>query len=1123
MRVDTYMKRIRTHLADRFREGQVVSAPILPPAAEALLLCSLFADAKRTIIWIGDGNHALERMHRDLLTLAADPNELCFFPAREALPPAPPDPDITGQRLSTLQALRTHPRIVTTCIQALLQSTCSPTTLADNALVLSVGHSADLDETREHILALGYAAEPEVVQKTQTAAKGGLLDVWPPTTAWPHRIEFDGTTIASIRAFHPGTQRSQGKTRSLTIPPAAEVGDQRSGIRDQRSGVGDQRSAKTANTRSPQSSSQELYQPPDAFPPCSLIQHIPHNALIIWSDHDSIREHAAAYEDTTAEASSTLFAYPTLSSHIRHSSLFHELFLETATTEAPLIDTGPLPAVLELPHHSLQPDVVQSMRQHFLDQLEHRAETDGYTVRLYLDTEGSLDHIRALLKHTTSLTLHMGHLSEGFLSSALKLVVVAESDLYGRRRRSAGRYDPSPHTARPSGIRGQRIVELSDIEPGDLVVHLHYGIGRYQGLNEIRVSGQLQEVLTIEYADDARLYVPVTQAHLLSRYVGMSRRSARLHRLDGKRWSREREAAEASVRDLAASLLQIQAQRNLLPGTAYPPDTNWQHEFEASFPYQETPDQERVIAEIKRDMESTRPTDRLICGDAGYGKTEVAMRAAFKTVMAARQVAILVPTTVLAQQHFETFSERMAPYPVRIEMLSRFRSRGQQREVGKGLADGTVDIVIGTHGLLQPGIHFKQLGLVIIDEEQRFGVTHKEWLKQIRALVDVLTLTATPIPRTLYMSMTGARDMSLLQTPPRERLAIETIVAKNTDSVIRRAILREINREGQVFFLHNRVMTIEHVRRRLEALVPEARIEFAHGQMPAAELANTMQRFSNGDFDVLVCTTIIESGTDIPRANTMLIDRADRFGMADLYQLRGRVGRSRHKAYAYLLIPTHGHIDSDARKRIQAIRKHSALSAGFSLALRDLEIRGAGNLLGSQQSGHISAVGFGLYCQLLRRTVESLKGEEHRPVIDVDCRIDFVHLAPDATHEATGAFLPYTYVEDEPLRIALYRRLAEAATHEDIDELYVELRDRFGPLPPHVARLLELARIRICCAEKHIQTVETRDNKLMLRQNGTYIMEHQHFPRLTGDSPDAQLAYIIAYITALPRTAQEGP
>ena len=543
----------------------------------------------------------------------------------------------------------------------------------------------------------------------------------------------------------------------------------------------------------------------------------------------------------------------------------------------------------------------------------------------------------------------------------------------------------------------------------------------------------------------------------------------------------------------------------------------WQREFEGAFIFEETPDQLRAISETKSDMERPKPMDRLICGDVGFGKTEVAIRAAFKAVMGGKQVAVLVPTTVLAQQHFNTFRERMADYPVRIELLSRFRTHREQQRVVRDLAAGAVDIVIGTHRLIQSDIGFKELGLVVIDEEQRFGVLHKEKFKRLRTLVDVLTLSATPIPRTLYLALTGARDMSTIQTPPHDRLPVETIVAQYDERVIRDAIQRELNRGGQVFFLHNRVMTIETMRSKLQTLVPHARIVVGHGQMESDELEEVMTKFVNGEADVLLSTTIIESGLDIPNANTIIIDRADRFGLSDLYQLRGRVGRYKHQAYAYLLLPRHASLLTDVRKRISAIRQYSTLGSGFKIAMRDLEIRGAGNLLGSEQSGHITAVGFELYCQLLKQSVSALKGEKVKPRVEVSVKLDFLE-AEDVKRETSSvnhASLPHNYVTEPQHRIEIYRKLAQANEKSALESLRKELRDRFGPLPPAVELLLQVAELKILASEKSVTIIEVKDDKLMLTRHGDFITLGGKFPRLTKKQTGARLKEIKKLILAI--------
>ena len=665
-------------------------------------------------------------------------------------------------------------------------------------------------------------------------------------------------------------------------------------------------------------------------------------------------------------------------------------------------------------------------------------------------------------------------LSGGFETEGLAVVTRSDTVFAHRRRlRSSG----------AAGGAGSRISEISELEPGELVVHLDYGIGRFRGSTEIEADGRRSEVFTVEYADGALLHVPVTQAHLLSRYVGVKGVQVNLHRLDGKRWMKEKVAAQRAVQDLAASLLETQARRAVAPGVAYDVDGVGCAEFEAAFPYEETDDQAKAIAAVKDDLAAAKPMDRLLCGDAGYGKTEVAVRAAYIVAMNGRQVAVLAPTTVLAEQHFETFTQRFSGTPLRVEAVSRFQSPEARRGTLERLASGAADIVIGTHALLGASVRFKDLGLVVIDEEQRFGVRHKEHLKRLRTSADVLTMSATPIPRTLYLSMTGARDLSLLRTPPRERVAVETKIVRDSDATICAAIRHELARGGQVYALFNRVATIELYARRLGMLVPEARIDVAHGQMPAGELAEKMRRFQQGRTDVLVCTTIVESGLDIPRANTILVDRADRFGIADLYQLRGRVGRSSRQGHAYFLLPAEGSIDSDARERLAALRKHGGFGAGFNLALRDLELRGAGNLLGSEQSGHIAKVGFGLYCQLLQRTIAGLRGEELPLLVDVTLDLDFLELSPGSANPASGACLPYDYVEDEAQRMGFHKRLAEASDVATVRKLRRELGDRFGRMPKAAQRLTRLAELRVLCAEKGLRRVEVHGTKVVLRRS----------------------------------------
>jgi transcription-repair coupling factor (superfamily II helicase) len=757
--------------------------------------------------------------------------------------------------------------------------------------------------------------------------------------------------------------------------------------------------------------------------------------------------------------------------------------------------------------------LVEAKRARFSARLkEWRAS--GSRIVIYFQTEGEIERFREIMGDLEGIELVEGTLPRGFAFPDGNLVVLSAAELFGRYTAHGRRR--LQRAEKLSRNRAQ--IDFSELNEGDLVVHLEHGVGRFLQLMRVPTqSGGMQEVLALEFANESKLYVPLEQAYLVSRYVGVGKKSPPLSSLADAKWTRAKKNAVASIFDYAGKMLAVQAERETQLGHGFGPDTKWQSEFEHSFPYRETPDQLTAIAATKRDMEQPRSMDRLICGDVGFGKTEVAIRAAFKAIMEGKQVVVLAPTTVLAQQHFETFRQRMLDYPVRIEMLSRFRSHAEQRKVLQLLRKGGVDIVIGTHRLISGDVIFKDLGLVVIDEEQRFGVLHKEKFKELFKLVDVLTLSATPIPRTLYLSLVGVKDMSTIETPPLNRLPVETVVCGYDERIIRDAINRELERQGQVYFLHNRVQSIERMRDRIVELCPQARIEFGHGQMDADELESVMARFVAGKIDVLVCTTIIESGLDIPNANTIIIDRADRFGLADLYQLRGRVGRAEHKAYAYLLLPRELMTEGAARKRINAIKQYSSLGAGFRIAMRDLEIRGAGSILGTAQSGHIMAVGFDLYCQLLKQAVAQLKGEKSRARLEVEVRLDFVatnepefaQLGPEAR---VPAFIPTNYVADSALRIQAYRHLAEITTREEWDRLRKDWRDRFGRFPAAVDNLLVLTEIKLAAAKAGVTRVEVREGKLMLTRRGDFILVGGKFPRISTDRIERQIVEVLDLI-----------
>ncbi|MBI5395207.1 MAG: transcription-repair coupling factor [Verrucomicrobia bacterium] len=951
---------------------------------------------------------------------------------------------------------------------------------------LRVGREMEMDSLAGKLVRLGYEREAQVQQRGQFAVRGGIFDLFPLDVDTPLRVEFFGDSVESLRRFDVATQVSGERIEAATISPAGEIGL----LQQHREWLGD------------------------------LLDFLPKETLVVLDEPDRLAQAAARYAVELPADDAFHLPYARLTQWSRVVALS-----DVVTAGSVEMTVNSLDAYRPVAGAAPEPGVAEQERKKFFAQLR-RWTAEDYEVFIFCNNEGERQRLREILKlqqlDAVPLKLEIGTLTQGFIWPDAQLVVVSDAEIFGRYRVLR----PRKLAHRLPG-ETRRISDISELAEGDFVVHIEHGIGRYLGLQEVEVAGARQEVMAIEYAGGGKLYVPVGQAHLVTRYVGAGRMSPPLSRLGSLAWRKARDAAESATRDLAAELLELQAARGALPGHAFKPDASWQREFEAAFIYEETPDQLTAIEEVKRDMEQAKPMDRLLCGDVGYGKTEVAVRAAFKTVMDGRQVAVLVPTTVLAQQHFNTFGERMADYPVRIEMLSRFRTQRQQNRIVKALRDGSMDIVIGTHRLLSGDVEFRDLGLVIVDEEQRFGVAHKEKLKLLRRLVDVLTLTATPIPRTLYLSLMGLRDMSSLDTPPADRLPVQTTVCAYDERVIRDAIRRELGRDGQVFFLHNRIHDIEKVALRLKELVPEARLGIGHGQMDEDELEDVMRRFVNGEVDVLLCTTIIESGLDIPNANTIIIDRADRFGLADLYQLRGRVGRYKHQAYAYLMLPRHGHLFDTARKRLSAIRQYSSLGSGFKIAMRDLEIRGAGNVLGKQQSGHITAVGFELYCQLLRESVGRLKGQTVKPRVEVRTRLDFLAMTPGEAEAERGAagvereacFLPHDYIGDGRQRIEMYRRLAQAAALEELGVLRKELRDRFGPLPAAAELLLQLAAVKLAAGDAGVTMVETRGEKIMLSRGNDLVQLGGRFPRLTGATAKAKLADIHRLIIELSRVA----
>ena len=1076
---------------------RLASAPEPPGAAAAALAAALRRDpARGVVVAVLPGPVRLEAFAADAAAFLPAGDALRVFPM---LSPAGEDPEAAAARLSVFRLVRPErkgarppPMLLATCVQALLQPSPDPAAVDAASLHLAPGAAAGRDETAAWLSAGGYRREPEVYEPGTFAVKGGVLDVWPAAAGVPSRIEFFGDEIESLRTFRPDDQRSDRKLESLCIPPR----------------------------RLPSRAKRFLA---DALPP---------DATLLWIGGAELDAAAAAFADECTvpgerrlpAVREALLARPA-SSHV-----FLGLPLPEGATavELPFEPAGGLadagaeldPAASEAARHAL-----------LADAFSRRGRGRAPDVHVCLETEGTLERVREELGTGRSADLRVARLSGGFRAPGA--VFLAQADLFGRAKRGGsllsrfvlpgGAASPAGGGAAddaleealaraesgaeaPSDALAARIVNR--ISPGDTVVHVERGIGRYLGLAEVQTSNGRVETLAIEYAGGTKLYVPLSQAHLVSRYTGVGDVPVKLHSLSGKRWSAEKQRATEAVQRLALGMLRTQAKRRTLPGHAFAADTPYYAEFEASFPYAETPGQAECIRSVLADMRSPHPMDRLVCGDAGYGKTEIALRAAFTAAMQGKQVAVLVPTTVLAQQHFETFRERLAPYPLKVALHSRFVSESQRAAALRGAADGTVDVLVGTHGILADGVRFKDLGLVVVDEEQRFGVRDKEKLKAVREMVDVLTLSATPIPRTLYLGLVGARDLSLLRTPPPGRVATETRIVQDTDETVRDAVLSEIARGGQVFFLHNRVMTIHLVRQRLERLFPHLRIAVGHGQMGPHETARVVRDFAAGLYDVLLSTTIVENGIDVPRANTILVDRADRFGIADLYQLRGRVGRGSVKARAFFLVPKDAAITTDAKERLEALAAASRLGSGVTLAMRDLSIRGAGNLLGAEQSGHIAAVGFQLYCQLLRRAVAQLRGEEPPRLVNVETDLPFLALGPSGGEGGSSAFLPYGYVDDDARRIELHRRLAECASETELDALLGETRDRFGPVPAPLARLFRVARIRLLAAERGVTRISMREGALFLYRDGLPLRHRGAVPRPAGATPDELLASI---------------
>ncbi|MFZ5646224.1 MAG: transcription-repair coupling factor [Bacillota bacterium] len=1043
--------------------------------------------------------------------------KIIYFPALQLLPyqilAAGREP--MEARLKVIEALAARePVVVVSTLEAFIRRLTPPDRFCASRINLSVGDIIDPEVLKRQLVDMGFDRCDMVEGRGQFSARGGILDVFPVMSENPVRLEFFDDQLDSIRFFDVDTQRSVEKCREINISPAVElVADHQSREEALRRLEAEYKTQLKKVTRSGSLEARRaladmyqeavekigagLYFPgmdqflPYFYPnPVTIADYFPPDTLALVDEPQRLkeltdvihRERSETYTDMLAKGKVLPGQY---NGYIQWEDLrkslerFVTVFVSFLPRQPHNINPGRVVTFTAKGMHAFLG------RMDILTDEVLNWKRAGYAVALLA---GSSDRARQLLEvmrdakidayrigtltgdiRPGNVVITESSLSGGFEFPAGKLAVITGAEMYGRQKR-----------ARERARSKNRMEPFTDLKVGDYVVHVNHGIGRYTGIEKLDIAGVQKDYLAIKYSGEDKLYVPTDQVGLIQKYLGGEADAPKLSKLGGAEWHRVKGRVKEAVREMAQELISLYAARQSARGHSFGPDTVWQKDFEAAFPYEETPDQLRAIEEAKRDMERTLPMDRLLCGDVGYGKTEVALRAAFKAVMDGKQVAVLVPTTILAQQHFNTFRERFSPYPISIEMLSRFRTPREQKKILHDLSLGKLDIVIGTHRLVQEDIVFKNLGLLVVDEEQRFGVAHKERLKMMKHNVDVLTLTATPIPRTLHMSLVGVRDTSLLETPPENRFPVQTYVLEEDPYMIREAIYREMGRGGQVFFVHNRIIDLDRVASWLQGLVPDARLAVAHGQMREDDLEQVMMDFMAGSYDVLVCTTIIESGLDIPNVNTLIVKDANNMGLSQLYQLRGRVGRSNRIAYAYFTYRRDRVLNEVAEKRLAAIKEFTAFGSGYKIAMRDLEIRGAGNLLGPEQHGHIDAVGFDLYCRLLEEAVREARGEEHLGPVET------------AIELPVDGYIPDSFIPDTNQKVEIYRRMAGFRDESLIEDLAEEMVDRFGDVPAPVERLLRVARIRIVAGNLRIKNIA--------EQSGYFRLQFAPGHPLTGDT-----------------------
>ncbi len=1112
------------------RETKRLSLSGLTTTAKAIYLVLLAQATERPLLVVVDGNKQADTLLElvetffDLLVDRPDLPAPQAIPAYDVLPHQrlSPHNEIVEKRAIGLWRLATQKVPITIApIASALLRTETPEFYRQLALTLRRGEELPLDLLTAHLESIGYERREPVEMVGEYSVRGGILDVFPAESSRPVRVEFFGDEIDSIRRFDPETQRSVLKVNEATVLPLVEYPRSRALFHELAEAV----------------NYEGIVSPGDAFPGWEFAVPMRHprahsllsfttDPIIVLDEPEQItgaaerlwKRLADPERETPISAEANYFRGGELQAQIADNTelQLRELELGTFSHDSLHIPSRPSTAF----HGSMQVAVAEAKT---LVEQGHRvaffAPTVGglerladilqeYSVPFQLGLDPSADGRTTLTERgyltgdTASTYLIKGAVRKGVVFSGARLVLIGSDDLF----------DTSDLAARPSLTKTQLAAfaaDIADLKPGDYVVHTSHGIGRFLGLREITQGDQKGDFMLLEYAGESKLYVPLTRMDLVQKFRGAGDAKPQLDRMGGATWSRTKSRVKAKMRDMADELLKLYAERRMAEGFAFSKESNWQREFEDAFEFTPTKDQVTAIQQVKRDMEATQPMDRLLCGDVGYGKTEVAMRAAFKALGDGKQVALLAPTTVLAFQHFETFKRRFAPFPVKLELLSRFRSNKELKAAIEEIGDGKVDIVIGTHRIFSADVQFRDLGLLVIDEEQRFGVRHKERLKQLKKNVDVLTMSATPIPRTLHMSLLGIRDMSMIETPPKDRLAIHTVVAHYDQDLVKAAIEQELSRGGQVYFVHNRVDSIFQRAASIQEMLPDCRIGVGHGQMGEAELERVLLGFMRHEYDVFVCTTIVENGLDIPLANTMIIENAERYGLSELYQLRGRVGRSNRRAYAYLLIPVDTELSEIARKRLAALKEFSDLGAGFKIAALDLELRGAGNLLGGEQHGHIEAVGFDMYVRMLEETVQELRGEE----------------VPLQLHSTLNLGLdiriPADYISDEHQRLRAYKRVADVRSPEEGEKALAELSDRYGPAPEAVVNLLRFSILKTIAQNIGIESIDRRGGALNLKFHEASKVDPARLMNVVSHTAGAQ--FTPAGVLRLPVDASQPP